>query len=76
MYVVSSTTKELEYIIVKDKLSGKSKKIVVLELKNQGVLQLRGAVEVLAKELGLTRATIYNYLKEDKLCKILQKLAR
>ena len=50
---------------VKDKLSGKSKKIVVLELKNQGVLQLRGAVEVLAKELGLTRATIYNYLKED-----------
>lgn len=39
-------------------------KLVVKELVKRGIFTIRGAVEIVAKQLGVSRYTIYNYIKE------------
>lgn len=39
-------------------------KRVVQELHQQGIFDIKGAVDMVAKELGVSRYTIYNYLRE------------
>ncbi len=45
------------------RLSKEDKKHIVSELKRQGIFNKRAAVSTVAKELQLTRPTIYSYLK-------------
>lgn len=39
-------------------------KLIVGELLDRGIFDIRGAVEHVAKEMGLSKYTIYNYLRE------------
>lgn len=39
-------------------------KKIVQELHQQGIFDIKGAVDMVAKELGVSRYTIYNYLRE------------
>lgn len=39
-------------------------KRIVQELYQQGIFDIKGAVDLVAKELGVSRYTIYNYLRE------------
>jgi predicted transcriptional regulator YheO len=39
-------------------------KKIVQELYQQGIFDIKGAVDLVAKELGVSRYTIYNYLRE------------
>ena len=39
-------------------------KRIVQELHQQGIFDIKGAVDVVARELGVSRYTIYNYLRE------------
>lgn len=39
-------------------------KRIVQELHQQGIFDIKGAVDVVAKELGVSRYTVYNYLRE------------
>jgi predicted transcriptional regulator YheO len=41
-------------------------KAIVFELIKKGIFDIRGAVTIAAKELSLTRYTIYNYIREYK----------
>ena len=41
-------------------------KMVVRELFEAGIFEVRGAIDVVAGELGVSRYTIYNYLREIK----------
>lgn len=47
-------------------MSKKERLVVIGMLENNGVFHTRGAVELVAGLLGVTRFTIYNYLKENK----------
>lgn len=40
-------------------------KFVVKTLQNSGIFNIRSAVSIVAKELGVSRYTIYNYLKDN-----------
>jgi predicted transcriptional regulator YheO len=39
-------------------------KLIVSELHDQGIFDVKGAVDIVAKELGVSRYTIYNYIRE------------
>ncbi len=39
-------------------------RLIVKELQQRGVFDIRGAVEIVANRLGVSRYTIYNYLKD------------
>ncbi|MCX4370923.1 MAG: PAS domain-containing protein [Dysosmobacter sp.] len=39
---------------------------IVRELNDRGIFNIRGAVETIAKQLGASRYTIYNYLRDIK----------
>jgi predicted transcriptional regulator YheO len=41
-------------------------KSIVCELSKRGIFDIRGAVDIVAKELSLSRYTIYNYIRENK----------
>lgn len=41
-------------------------RVIVKELNNRGIFNIRGSVETVAKELGTSRYTIYNYLRDVK----------
>ena len=41
-------------------------KMIVLELYKREVFNVKGVVDLVAKELGISRYTIYNYLREAK----------
>ncbi len=41
-------------------------KLVVSELYGQGIFDVKGAVEIVAKELGVSRYTVYNYIREAR----------
>ena len=41
-------------------------KAVVGELLEQGVFDVKGAVDIVAKELGVSRYTVYNYIREAR----------
>jgi predicted transcriptional regulator YheO len=44
-------------------MSGDEKKRLIAVLEADGLFQLKGAVEQVAKMMGITRFTVYNYLK-------------
>ncbi|QIV94173.1 helix-turn-helix transcriptional regulator [Allofrancisella frigidaquae] len=46
-----------------DNLNRAQKKDLILELKNQGALDGKNASYYIARALGISRATVYNYLK-------------
>ncbi|API86214.1 helix-turn-helix transcriptional regulator [Francisella uliginis] len=46
-----------------DNLTRLQKKDLILELKNQGALDGKNASQYIARALGVSRATVYNYLK-------------
>lgn len=41
-------------------------RLIVRELNDRGIFNIRGAVETIAKQLGTSRYTIYNYLRDIK----------
>lgn len=41
-------------------------RLIVRELNDRGIFNIRGAVETIAKKLGTSRYTIYNYLRDIK----------
>lgn len=41
-------------------------KMIVLELYKRGVFNVKGVIDLVAKELGISRYTVYNYLREAK----------
>jgi len=41
-------------------------KIIVLGLYKRGVFNVRGATDLVAKEIGVSRYTVYNYIREAK----------
>ncbi|GHU68729.1 DNA-binding protein [Spirochaetia bacterium] len=42
-------------------------KTIVYELIKKGIFDIRGAIDIVARELSLSRYTIYNYVRENKL---------
>ncbi len=40
-------------------------RLVVQQLQNSSIFNIRGAVNIVAKELGVSRYTVYNYLKDS-----------
>lgn len=42
-------------------------KIIVKALQTQGIFNIRSAVNIVARELGVSRYTVYNYLKDTSL---------
>jgi predicted transcriptional regulator YheO len=41
-------------------------KIIVCELIKKGMFDIRGAIDIAARELSVSRYTIYNYIREHK----------
>jgi predicted transcriptional regulator YheO len=41
-------------------------KTIVYELIKKGIFEIRGAIDIVARELSLSRYTIYNYIRENK----------
>jgi predicted transcriptional regulator YheO len=41
-------------------------KYIVYELDKKGIFDIRGAIDIVARELSLSRYTIYNYIRENK----------
>ena len=41
-------------------------KTIVCELNKKGIFDIRGAIDIVAQELSLSRYTIYNYIREHK----------
>jgi predicted transcriptional regulator YheO len=44
-------------------------KIIVYELIKKGIFDIRGAIDIVARELSVSRYTIYNYIRENKFAK-------
>jgi len=42
-------------------------KVTVLELYKRGIFNVRGAIDLVAKEIGVSRYTVYNYIREAKI---------
>lgn len=42
-------------------------KMTIMELYRRGAFNIRGAVDLVAKETGVSRYTVYNYIREAKL---------
>jgi len=41
-------------------------KVIVMELYKRGIFDVRGAIDVVAKKMGISRYTVYNYIREAK----------
>lgn len=41
-------------------------KMTIMELYKRGVFNVKGAIELVAKEMGVSRYTVYNYLREAR----------
>ncbi|NJL73184.1 MAG: hypothetical protein HC888_17400 [Candidatus Competibacteraceae bacterium] len=41
-------------------------KLIVAELFNKGIFDVRGAIDQVARELGVSRYTVYNYVREAR----------
>ena len=39
-------------------------KLIVFELFNKGIFSIKGAIDLVAKEMGISRYTVYNYIRE------------
>jgi predicted transcriptional regulator YheO len=60
-----SLNNAINQISPKRSLSPQEKnKQIVSELLNQGIFDVKGAVDIVANELGVSRYTIYNYIRE------------
>lgn len=46
-------------------LSAPQRKVLIRHLATSGLLQLRGAAKIVADELGISRASVYNALKVE-----------
>ncbi len=58
----------ISQISSKRKISQQEKsKLIVSELYKQGIFDVRGAVDITAKELGVSRYTVYNYIREARI---------
>ena len=65
--VIRTLRAEMEKIHTHGKISLLEKnKIVVMELYRRGIFNVRGAIEMVSAELGVSRYTIYNYIREKK----------
>ncbi len=42
-------------------------KAIVTELHGQGIFDIKGAVEIVAKELAISRYTVYNYIRDARM---------
>lgn len=52
----------------KEKISQINKnKLIILELYKKGIFDIKGAIDLIAQEIGVSRYTVYNYLKEVKI---------
>ena len=47
--------------------ASKKNKLVVTELYNKGLFKITGVVDIVAKNLGISRYTVYNYIREAKM---------
>jgi predicted transcriptional regulator YheO len=45
-------------------------KLIVFELYNKGIFNIKGTIDLVAKEIGVSRYTIYNYIRETKVKQI------
>jgi len=41
-------------------------KLIIQELYKKGLFNVRGAIDLAAKEIGVSRYTVYNYIREAK----------
>ena len=55
-----------QYAVPVTLMKKRDKIVVVRELDERGVFLIRGAVSTVARVLGVSRYTIYNYLEEMK----------
>ena len=67
--------KTLEEVIAKiakkqDVPNTDKNKLIVLELYNKGIFNIKGTIDLVAKEIGVSRYTIYNYIRETKVKQI------
>lgn len=61
-------TRAMTDISSRNDVSNASKnKMVVFELYNKGIFNVRGSVDIVAKEMGISRYTVYNYIREAKM---------
>jgi predicted transcriptional regulator YheO len=42
-------------------------KVIVAELYTRGIFNIKGALDLVAKEIGVSRYTVYNYIREAKM---------
>ena len=42
-------------------------KMTVLELYKKGIFNVRGTIDLVAKEMGISRYTVYNYIRQAKI---------
>ena len=62
-----SITQALEEANASKGLSSTNRnRLIVQQLQENGIFSIRGAVGMVANELGVSRYTIYNYLKDGK----------
>lgn len=50
--------------VIGSSLSASRKRLLVQEMKQKGLLNLKGAIDIIAKKLQISRASIYYYIKE------------
>jgi predicted transcriptional regulator YheO len=60
--------------VVTDDVNGRSGiplsergKVIVAELYTRGIFNIKGALDLVAKEIGVSRYTVYNYIREAKM---------
>ncbi|MCI1966216.1 MAG: PAS domain-containing protein [Oscillospiraceae bacterium] len=49
-----------------DRLKKSEKEAIVIKLKNQGVLRMKGAVAEIARQLRISEPTVYRYINSEK----------
>jgi len=47
-------------------LPSEKNKAIILELYKKGFFRIRGAIDIAAKKMGISRYTVYNYIREAK----------
>lgn len=50
-----------------DRLKKSEKEAIVIKLKNQGVLRMKGAVAEIARQLRISEPTVYRYINSEKI---------
>jgi len=51
----------------RDVSSHDKNKVIVQELHRRGMFDVKGVIDIVAKEMGISRYTVYNYLRDAKL---------